>query len=143
MPARGPRRDLWVVVVTTSQYSKGCFCSPAATSPLMCAMSIKRYAPTLSAMARKRAAVLAPYPVTRIGGSAADDHLGAEVQRLLLQLVVVDVARLRVQLVRQRLEEDRGGRDLLAWPTDVAQRSGMRHRSYKRAALDRDQQLLH
>mmetsp|Transcript_1799 Transcript_1799/g.6402 ORF Transcript_1799/g.6402 Transcript_1799/m.6402 type:complete len:488 (-) Transcript_1799:88-1551(-) len=53
-------------------------------------------------------------PVTRIGGSAADDHLGAEVQRLLLQLVVVDVARLRVQLVRQRLEEDRGGRDLLA-----------------------------
>lgn len=34
MPARGPRRDLWVVVVTTSQYSNGCASSWAATKPL-------------------------------------------------------------------------------------------------------------
>ena len=34
MPARGPRSDLWVVVVTTSQYSKGCAASWAATRPL-------------------------------------------------------------------------------------------------------------
>lgn len=34
MPARGPRRDLWVVVVTTSAYSKGEAITPAATRPL-------------------------------------------------------------------------------------------------------------
>mmetsp|Transcript_90730 Transcript_90730/g.256433 ORF Transcript_90730/g.256433 Transcript_90730/m.256433 type:complete len:216 (+) Transcript_90730:445-1092(+) len=35
MPARGPRSDLCVVVVTTSQYSKGLTCSPVATRPEM------------------------------------------------------------------------------------------------------------
>ena len=34
MPARGPRSDLCVVVVTTSQYSNGCASSCAATRPL-------------------------------------------------------------------------------------------------------------
>ena len=34
MPARGPRRDLCVVVVTMSQYSNGCAASCAATRPL-------------------------------------------------------------------------------------------------------------
>ena len=34
MPARGPRRDLCVVVVTMSQYSKGWAASWAATRPL-------------------------------------------------------------------------------------------------------------
>ena len=40
MPARGPRRDLWVVVVTTSQYSKGCAASWAATRPLHAARAL-------------------------------------------------------------------------------------------------------
>mmetsp|Transcript_18104 Transcript_18104/g.50864 ORF Transcript_18104/g.50864 Transcript_18104/m.50864 type:complete len:222 (-) Transcript_18104:25-690(-) len=55
MPARGPRRDLCVVVVTMSAYSNGQFCSPVATSPEMCAISTRRKAPTLSQMERIRA----------------------------------------------------------------------------------------
>jgi hypothetical protein len=46
MPARGPLSDLCVVVVTTSAYSKGESTTPAATRPLMWAMSTSRYAPT-------------------------------------------------------------------------------------------------
>ena len=53
-------------------------------------------------------------PVPRVGRPAADDHLGSEVAGLVLELVVVDPARRRVELVRQRLEEDRRRRDLLA-----------------------------
>ena len=34
MPERGPRMDLWVVVVTISQYSKGLLASWVATKPL-------------------------------------------------------------------------------------------------------------
>ena len=34
MPARGPRKDLWVVVVTTSHSSNGLAASPAAINPL-------------------------------------------------------------------------------------------------------------
>lgn len=34
-------------------------------------------------------------PLARVGGAAADDEFGAVVQRLLLELVVVDVTRLR------------------------------------------------
>ena len=34
MPARGPRSDLCVVVVTMSQYGNGCAASSAATKPL-------------------------------------------------------------------------------------------------------------
>mmetsp|Transcript_26385 Transcript_26385/g.79535 ORF Transcript_26385/g.79535 Transcript_26385/m.79535 type:complete len:242 (+) Transcript_26385:150-875(+) len=55
MPARGPRSDLCVVVVTMSQCSKGEGCSPVATRPEMCAMSAMSSAPTSSAMALKRA----------------------------------------------------------------------------------------
>ena len=54
IPERGPRSDLCVVEVTTSAYWKGDFCSPVATRPEMCAMSIIMYAPTLSQMERKR-----------------------------------------------------------------------------------------
>ena len=39
MAPRGPRSDLWVVVVTTSAYSKGEGITPAATNPLICAIS--------------------------------------------------------------------------------------------------------
>lgn len=70
-PARGPRNVLClhrsihqylassvngeithVVVVTTSQYWKGSASSPAATSPLVCAISAMRNAPCSSAIAR-------------------------------------------------------------------------------------------
>lgn len=49
------QHTLCVVVVTTSQYSKGLLSTPAATSPLMCAISIIRNAPTLSAICNLRA----------------------------------------------------------------------------------------
>mmetsp|Transcript_37835 Transcript_37835/g.75401 ORF Transcript_37835/g.75401 Transcript_37835/m.75401 type:complete len:254 (-) Transcript_37835:632-1393(-) len=52
IPALGPRRDLCVVVVTTSQCSKGDGCKPVATRPLMWAMSAIKYAPTSSAISR-------------------------------------------------------------------------------------------
>ncbi len=52
---RGPRSVLCVVQVTTSAYGTGLGCTPAATRPPMCAMSTIRYAPTSSAIARKRA----------------------------------------------------------------------------------------
>jgi len=39
MPPRGPRRVLWVVVVTKSAYGTGLGCRPAAMSPAMWAMS--------------------------------------------------------------------------------------------------------
>mmetsp|Transcript_31436 Transcript_31436/g.68743 ORF Transcript_31436/g.68743 Transcript_31436/m.68743 type:complete len:269 (+) Transcript_31436:84-890(+) len=52
IPERGPRRVLWVVLVTMSAYWKGLAASPPATRPLMCAMSHMSRAPTLSAMAR-------------------------------------------------------------------------------------------
>ena len=52
---RGPRSVLCVVVVTTWAWGTGLGYSPATTSPATWAMSAMRYAPTLSAMARKRA----------------------------------------------------------------------------------------
>mmetsp|Transcript_30507 Transcript_30507/g.87123 ORF Transcript_30507/g.87123 Transcript_30507/m.87123 type:complete len:207 (+) Transcript_30507:417-1037(+) len=42
MAPRGPRKDLCVVVVTTSAYSKGDGMTPATTRPEMCAMSARR-----------------------------------------------------------------------------------------------------
>mmetsp|Transcript_17496 Transcript_17496/g.43177 ORF Transcript_17496/g.43177 Transcript_17496/m.43177 type:complete len:254 (-) Transcript_17496:828-1589(-) len=42
MAPRGPRRDLCVVVVTTSAWSNGDGMMPAATRPEMCAMSASR-----------------------------------------------------------------------------------------------------
>ena len=41
-PPRGPRRVLWVVVVTTWACGIGDGCRPAATKPAMCAMSTNR-----------------------------------------------------------------------------------------------------
>ncbi len=55
MPARGPRRVLWVVVVTKWQCGTGEGWMPAATSPAMWAMSAISRAPASSAIARKRA----------------------------------------------------------------------------------------
>mmetsp|Transcript_38892 Transcript_38892/g.93328 ORF Transcript_38892/g.93328 Transcript_38892/m.93328 type:complete len:222 (-) Transcript_38892:581-1246(-) len=55
IPARGPRKDLCVVVVTMSQYSKGAGCCPVATRPEMWAMSAMSSAPTSSAISRNLA----------------------------------------------------------------------------------------
>ena len=55
IPPRGPRRVLWVVEVTTCACGTGFGYTPAAISPATWAMSTNRYAPILSAMARKRA----------------------------------------------------------------------------------------
>lgn len=52
-------------------------------------------------------------PVAGVGAAAADDEAGAEVEGLLLELVVVDVAGGGVDLVGEALEVDGGGGDLL------------------------------
>ena len=55
MPPRGPRRDLWVVVVTMCACGTGSK-SPVktlpATRPAKCAMSTMKVAPTSSAISR-------------------------------------------------------------------------------------------
>mmetsp|Transcript_12048 Transcript_12048/g.32438 ORF Transcript_12048/g.32438 Transcript_12048/m.32438 type:complete len:327 (-) Transcript_12048:476-1456(-) len=52
-------------------------------------------------------------PVARIRGRAANQHFGAEELREFLQFVVVQIASIRVNAVRQRLEKHGGGGDLL------------------------------
>ena len=52
-PPRGPRRVLWVVVVTKSAWGTGLGWCPVATRPAMWAISTIMRAPTSSAMARK------------------------------------------------------------------------------------------
>lgn len=46
-------KKTYVVVVTTSQYSKGLSSSPVATRPLVWAISAIKYAPCSSAVARR------------------------------------------------------------------------------------------
>ena len=53
-------------------------------------------------------------PITRVGGSTADEHGGLEEGGVLLELLVVDEAGLGVDAVGEGLEVDRGGRDGLA-----------------------------
>ena len=53
-PPRGPRRVLWVVVVTISAWGNGDGWTPAATRPAMWAMSTNRSAPTPWAIAAIR-----------------------------------------------------------------------------------------
>ena len=55
MPPRGPRSVLCVVVVTMSECGTGDGWTPAATRPAKWAMSVKRSAPTSSAISRKAA----------------------------------------------------------------------------------------
>ncbi len=52
---RGPYRVLWVVKEMTWAWPMGLGTTPAATMPAMCEMSASRYAPTASAIWRKRA----------------------------------------------------------------------------------------
>ena len=54
IPPRGPRRVLWVVVVTMSACGNGEGWTPAATSPAMWAMSTNSSAPTPWAIAAIR-----------------------------------------------------------------------------------------
>ncbi len=53
-------------------------------------------------------------PVSGIRTSTGDDHLRPEIQSLLLQLIVINESSLVIHLVRQALEEDRSGGNLLA-----------------------------
>lgn len=61
-------------------------------------------------------------PVPRVSTPTTNNQLGPKVQRLLLQPIVIDIPSARVHLVRQALEVDRGGGDLLAPRGVVAMR---------------------
>ncbi|EJK64467.1 hypothetical protein THAOC_14793 [Thalassiosira oceanica] len=61
-------------------------------------------------------AELGVVPVPGVGGPAADDHRRLEQSGVPCELLVVDESRDRVDLVRERLEVDRGGRDGLPRP---------------------------
>ena len=87
-PPRGPRRVLWVVVVTMSACGKGLGCRPAATSPAMWAMSTKRSASTSCAMRGHALEV----DDARIGARTGHDEPRSHVARLPLQGLVVDAA---------------------------------------------------
>src|SRR6516225_5413163 len=78
MPPRGPRKLLCVVVVTNCACGIGLGCCPPATRPAMWAISIKRSAPTESA-------------IWRIRGRAGGDHGRPHFFSLFLQRVVVDL----------------------------------------------------
>ena len=54
MPPRGPRKVLWVVLVTTPAWPTGEGWTPAATRPEMWAISATKIAPTSSAICAKR-----------------------------------------------------------------------------------------
>ncbi len=55
IPPRGPRSTLCVVAQTMSAYGTGLGAAPPAISPMGCAASAIRYAPTSSATSRKKA----------------------------------------------------------------------------------------
>ena len=58
-------------------------------------------------------AELAPVDLTRVGGGAGDDHLGAVKKSLLTERVKIEQSGDLVNVVRERLEVDGSGRDLL------------------------------
>ncbi len=96
IPARGPPRVLWVVVVTTSApCSTGLAWMPAATSPAKWAMSTISSAPTSSAISRKRA----KSSCARVGRPAGQQHLRPALTGDPCDLVHVDQAALAVDLV--------------------------------------------
>ena len=70
IPPRGPRRVLWVVLVTNSAWGMGLGCRPAATRPATWAMSAMTTAPVSSAAfrtaakSRVRGYALAPTTMT-------------------------------------------------------------------------------
>lgn len=52
-------------------------------------------------------------PISWVGTSTADNELGAEVKGFLLKLIVVDISGRGADLVRETLEVNGGGRNLL------------------------------
>ena len=100
MPPRGPRRVLWVVVVTTWAWPNGLGCSPAATSPAKCAMSTNSSAPTSSQIARKRGEI----EMARIGRPAGDDQLGPMLLGQPLDLVEIDQMIVLAHTILDRVE---------------------------------------
>jgi hypothetical protein len=122
IPDRGPRRDLCVVVVTMWLCTKGLQASPAATNPLMCAMSVISRAPTESAIYRE---ILADFlmcqngpdardptylthaviiPITGVSAGASNDELGLEHASSRFESIVVYEACNRINLVWERLK---------------------------------------
>src|SRR6266496_1956536 len=90
-PARGPRRVLCVVVETMSACGTGLGCSPAATSPAMCAISTKMIVAGASAYSRMidfGDALKIDHP--RIGTCPGDDHFRLVLVGQPLDFVVVD-----------------------------------------------------
>ena len=85
-PPRGPRSVLCVVLVTRSACGTGLGCSPAATSPAMCAMSTTSAAPTSAAIAREALEV----DDARVGAGAGDDDARPVLARERSTCVVVD-----------------------------------------------------
>ena len=86
MPARGPRRVLWVVVVTICACGTGEGWTPPATSPAKWAMSTMRMAPDCVGDLAHAGEV----EEAGIGAAAADDDFGLLADGDLLELVVVD-----------------------------------------------------
>ena len=84
-PPRGPRRVLWVVVVTMWAYFTGLSSRPAAIRPAGWAMSL-----------------------TGVSGSTSDNQLGPVLEGCLLHLVVVHAAGLLVELVSYGMIVDTG-----------------------------------
>lgn len=114
-----------MVVVTTSQYSKGLFCTWAATRPEMWAMSILFGTSASSSLPRTRRnshevravevgnlAKTGVVKVPGVGGGTADEDPGLEEESVLLERIVVDQAGGGVDLVGEGLEVDGGGGDL-------------------------------
>ena len=99
MPARGPVSVLCVVLVTTSQYGTGLGCAPAAMRPAMCAMSAMSMRAALVGDRAEGGEV----DGARVRAVAADDELGAVLQRQLAHLVVVDELRVRAHVVRDHV----------------------------------------
>ena len=85
-PARGPRRVLWVVVVTICACGTGEGWTPPATSPAKWAMSTMRMAPECVGDLAHAGEV----EEARISAAAADDDFGILADGDLLELVVVD-----------------------------------------------------
>merc|ERR1719265_1830229 len=99
MPARGPCKDLCVVVVTTSAKGKGDGCTPVATSPEMCDVHEQEGTHFVANLAELR-----PVDGPRVRRGTGDDHIRTEKKCALAEHVKIDKPRLLVHIVGQRLE---------------------------------------
>ena len=130
MPPRGPRSTLCVVKVTTSAYGTGLGIALPATSPMKCAASTMRIAPTSSAISRNAAKSIS----RGIRRAAADDHLRPVLAGEVAHLVVVDELGVLAHAVVDGVEPLAGEVDLRAVGQVAAVRQA--HRQHGVAGLD-------